>query len=100
MKEERHVQGWQCDSLRIGVRYVRIQAAPLPVHEHSGNVMTNKQRLIYSVLIALGVLAIMLGLSHLQNSGAITEKTFQYIAISVAVLVVILNGIMRRKVKR
>ncbi|EGH44880.1 hypothetical protein PSYPI_21952, partial [Pseudomonas syringae pv. pisi str. 1704B] len=31
--------------------------------------MTNKQRLIYSILIALGVLAIMLGLSHLQNSG-------------------------------
>jgi hypothetical protein len=42
----------------------------------------------------------MLGLSHLQNSGVINEKTFQYIAIGVAVLVVILNGIMRRKVKR
>jgi predicted tellurium resistance membrane protein TerC len=63
-------------------------------------VMTNKQRLIYSVLIALGVLAIMLGLSHLQNSGVITEKTFQYIAIGVAVLVVVLNGILRRKVRR
>lgn len=62
--------------------------------------MTNKQRLIYSILIALGVLAIMLGLSHLQNSGVISEKTFQYIAIGVAVLVVVLNGIMRRKVRR
>jgi hypothetical protein len=36
----------------------------------------------------------------LQNTGVITEKTFQYIAIGVAVLVVVLNGIMRRKVKR
>jgi predicted tellurium resistance membrane protein TerC len=61
--------------------------------------MTNKQRLTYSILIALTVLAIMLGLSHLQNSGVITEKTFQYIAIAVAVLVVIINGFMRRKVK-
>ncbi|MEG5263505.1 hypothetical protein TRP66_04260 [Pseudomonas sp. JDS28PS106] len=62
--------------------------------------MTNKQRLMYSILIALGVLAIMLGLSHLQNRGMITEQTFQYIAIAVAVLVVVLNGILRRKVKR
>jgi uncharacterized membrane protein YidH (DUF202 family) len=70
-------------------------------HEDTRNpVMTNKQRLMYSILIALGVLAIMLGLSHLQNSGVITEKTFQYIAIAVAVLVVVLNGILRRKVKR
>ena len=44
--------------------------------------MTNKQRLTYSILIALVVLGIMLGLSHLQNIGVITEKTFQYIAIS------------------
>ncbi len=62
--------------------------------------MSNKQRLMYSVLIALSVLAIMLGLTHLQKTGAITEQTFQYIAIGVAVLVVILNGVMRRKVKR
>ncbi|GFM49133.1 hypothetical protein [Pseudomonas capsici] len=62
--------------------------------------MTNKQRLIYSILIILSVMAIMLGLSHLQNTGVLSEKTFQYIAISVAVIVVILNGIMRRKVKR
>jgi predicted tellurium resistance membrane protein TerC len=61
--------------------------------------MTNKQRLIYSIIIALAVLAIMLGLSHLQNSGVITEQTFQYIAIFVAVVVVVINGIMRRKVK-
>ncbi|AHF68095.1 hypothetical protein K5D34_18510 [Pseudomonas cichorii] len=62
--------------------------------------MTNKQRLIYSILIILSVMAIMLGLSHLQNTGVLSEKTFQYIAISVAVIVVVLNGIMRRKVKR
>jgi flagellar biosynthesis protein FliQ len=62
-------------------------------------VMTNKQRLSYSIVIALVVLAIMLGLSHLQNTGVITEKTFQYIAIAVAVVVVVINGFMRRKVK-
>lgn len=61
--------------------------------------MTNKQRLMYSILIALVVLGIMLGLSHLQTTGVITEKTFQYIAIAVAVLVVVINGIIRRKVK-
>ncbi|SIR09382.1 hypothetical protein SAMN05216509_0504 [Pseudomonas sp. B10] len=61
--------------------------------------MTQKQRLIYSILIALSVLAIMLGLSWLQNTGRITEKTFQYVAIGVAVVVVIINGVMRRKVK-
>lgn len=63
-------------------------------------VMTNKQRLSYSIVIALVVLAIMLGLSHLQNTGVITEQTFQYIAIAVAVVVVVINGFMRRKVKR
>lgn len=61
--------------------------------------MTQKQRLIYSILIALSVLAIMLGLSWLQSAGMITEKTFQYVAIGVAVVVVIINGVMRRKVK-
>jgi len=61
--------------------------------------MTQKQRLIYSILIALSVLAIMLGLSWLQNAGMITEKTFQYVAIGVAVVVVVINGVMRRKVK-
>jgi flagellar biosynthesis protein FliQ len=61
--------------------------------------MTNKQRLSYSIVIALVVLAIMLGLSHLQNTGVITEQTFQYIAIAVAVVVVVINGFMRRKVK-
>ncbi len=71
------------------------------VHEDFRNLaMTNKQRLIYSLLIALAVLAIMLGLSHLQASGVISEKTFQYIAIAVAVLVVVINGVIRRKVKR
>ncbi|MBC3949623.1 MULTISPECIES: hypothetical protein [Pseudomonas] len=62
--------------------------------------MTNKQRLIYSLLIALVVLAVMLGLSQLQASGVISEKTFQYIAIAVAILVVVINGVIRRKVKR
>ena len=61
--------------------------------------MTPKQRLVYSILIALVVLGIMFGLSYLQNTGAITEKTFQYIAIGVAVVVVVINGVMRRKTK-
>jgi predicted tellurium resistance membrane protein TerC len=61
--------------------------------------MTQSHRLKYSILIALMVLAIMLGLSWLQNAGTISEKTFQYIAIGVAVIVVVINGVMRRKVK-
>ncbi|MFJ4248381.1 hypothetical protein SAMN04488483_1297 [Pseudomonas helmanticensis] len=61
--------------------------------------MTQSQRLKYSILIALMVLAIMLGLSWLQNTGAISEKMFQYIAIGVAVVVVVINAVMRRKVK-
>jgi flagellar biosynthesis protein FliQ len=61
--------------------------------------MTHKQRLIYSILIAVSVLAIMLGLSWLQNAGMISEKTFQFVAIGVAVVVVVINGVMRRKVK-
>ncbi|EIK96362.1 hypothetical protein PMM47T1_12156 [Pseudomonas sp. M47T1] len=61
--------------------------------------MTQKQRLIYSVIISLVVLAIMLGLSWMQKDGLISEKLFQYIAIGVAVVVVVLNGVMRRKVK-
>jgi hypothetical protein len=61
--------------------------------------MTQSQRLKYSILIALVVLGIMFGLSYLQNEGVITEKVFQYIAIGVAVIVVVINGVMRRKVK-
>ncbi|WP_226499431.1 hypothetical protein [Pseudomonas sp. MWU16-30322] len=61
--------------------------------------MTQKQRLKYSILIALSVLAIMLGLSWLQNAGMISQKIFQYIAIGVAVVVVVINAVMRRKVK-
>ncbi|WP_456021404.1 hypothetical protein [Pseudomonas protegens] len=61
--------------------------------------MTHKQRLIYSILIAVAVLATMLGLSWLQNAGMISEKTFQFVAIGVAVVVVVINGLMRRKVK-
>ncbi|PNA06958.1 MULTISPECIES: hypothetical protein [unclassified Pseudomonas] len=61
--------------------------------------MTHKQRLIYSILIAVAVLLIMLGLSWLQNVGKLSEQTFQYIAIGVAVVVVVINGVMRRKVK-
>ena len=45
--------------------------------------MTHKQRLIYSILIAVAVLLIMLGLSWLQNAGKLSEQTFQYIAIGV-----------------
>ncbi|MBF4557680.1 hypothetical protein H7698_16505 [Pseudomonas sp. p50] len=61
--------------------------------------MTQSQRLKYSILISLVVLAIMFGLSYLQNTGVITEKMSQYIAIAVAVIVVVVNGVMRRKVK-
>ena len=62
-------------------------------------VMTQSQRLKYSILISLVVLGIMFGLSWLQNTGVISEKMFQYIAIGVAVIVVVINGVMRRKVK-
>ncbi|MBD8682226.1 hypothetical protein [Pseudomonas sp. CFBP 13719] len=62
--------------------------------------MTQAQRIKYSLLIALVVLLIMLGLSYLQTQGVITEKLFQYIAMGIAVLVVVINGVMRRKVKR
>ncbi|NUT78909.1 hypothetical protein HNO86_28090 [Pseudomonas sp. C1C7] len=61
--------------------------------------MTQSQRLKYSILIAVAVLAIMFGLTYLQNTGVINEKQFQYIAIGVAVVVVVINGVMRRKVK-
>jgi hypothetical protein len=61
--------------------------------------MTQKQRLKYSILISLVVLGTMFGLSYLQNTGVISEKTFQYIAIAVAITVVVINGVMRRKVK-
>jgi predicted tellurium resistance membrane protein TerC len=62
--------------------------------------MTQAQRIKYSLLIALMVLLIMLGLSYLQSQGVITEKLFQYIAMGIAVLVVVINGVLRRKVKR
>ncbi len=62
--------------------------------------MTQAQRIKYSLLIALVVLLIMLGLSYLQTQGVITEKVFQYIAMGIAVLVVVINGVLRRKVKR
>lgn len=62
-------------------------------------VMTPSQRLKYSILISLVVLGIMFGLSYMQNAGMITEKMFQYVAIGVAVIVVVINGVMRRKTK-
>jgi len=62
--------------------------------------MTQAQRIKYSLLIALLVLLAMLGLSYLQTQGVITEKVFQYIAMGIAVLVVVINGVMRRKVRR
>jgi hypothetical protein len=52
-----------------------------------------------SILISLVVLGIMFGLSYMQNAGMISEKMFQYIAIGVAVVVVVINGVMRRKTK-
>jgi len=68
-------------------------------HQVQELAMTQSQRLKYSILISLVVLALMFGLSYLQNTGVITEKMFQYIAIAVAVIVVVVNGVMRRKVK-
>ncbi len=62
--------------------------------------MTQSQRLKYSILVVVVVLAIMLGLSWMQNRAMISEQLFQYIAIAVAVIVVVINGVMRRKVKR
>ena len=62
-------------------------------------VMTPSQRLKYSILISLVVLGIMFVLSYMQNAVMITEKMFQYIAIGVAVIVVVINGVMRRKTK-
>jgi hypothetical protein len=41
----------------------------------------------------------MVGLSHLQKQGTISEQTFQLLAIAIAVVVVVINGILRRKVK-
>ena len=61
--------------------------------------MTQGQRLKYSILISLLVLGAMLGLSWLQKQGVISEQVFQYVAIAIAVVVVVINGIMRRKVK-
>ncbi|MCO7513848.1 hypothetical protein NJF44_08895 [Pseudomonas guariconensis] len=62
--------------------------------------MTHMQRLKYSILIILVMMGLMVGLSYLQRQGTISEQTFQYIAIAIAVVVVVLNGILRRKVKR
>jgi predicted tellurium resistance membrane protein TerC len=59
--------------------------------------MTHVQRLKYSILIILVVLGMMLGLSYLQKQGTITEQTFQYCAIAIAVIVVVINGLLRRK---
>ena len=61
--------------------------------------MTSSQRLKYSILISLVVLGIMFGRAYMQNAGMISEKMFQYIAIGVAVVVVVINGVMRRKTK-
>ncbi|HBK49442.1 MAG TPA: hypothetical protein DDZ74_09020 [Pseudomonas sp.] len=61
--------------------------------------MTHVQRLKYSLLIILVVLGLMLGLSHLQKPATISEQTFQLLAIAIAVGVVVITGIRRRKVK-
>lgn len=62
--------------------------------------MTPMQRLKYSLLLSVLIVAIMLGLSWLQAQGHLDEKTFQYLAIGVAVVAVVINGVMRRKVRR
>lgn len=66
---------------------------------HSGN--GNDPVATFEILDSdfLVVLGIMFGLSYLQSTGVIGEKLFQYIAIGVAVIVVVINGVMRRKVK-
>ncbi len=61
--------------------------------------MTQRQRLKYSILMTLMLLGAMLGLSWLQKQGVITEQLFQYLAMGLAVIFVVINGIMRRKVK-
>ncbi|MBC3421407.1 MULTISPECIES: hypothetical protein [unclassified Pseudomonas] len=61
--------------------------------------MTHMQRFKYSILIIAVMMGVMFGLSYLQKQGTISEQTFQYLAIGIAVVVVVINGIMRRKVK-
>ena len=61
--------------------------------------MTQGQRLKYSILMTLVLIAAMFGLSWLQNEGVITEQMFQYIAMGLAVTFVAINRIMRRKAK-
>ncbi|WP_175649566.1 hypothetical protein [Pseudomonas sp. Marseille-P9899] len=61
--------------------------------------MTQRQRLKYSILMTLVLLGAMLGMSWLQKQGVITEQLFQYLAMGLAVIFVVINGIMRRKVK-
>lgn len=61
--------------------------------------MTHMQRFKYSILIIAVMMGVMFGLSYLQKQGTISEQAFQYLAIGIAVVVVVINGIMRRKVK-
>ncbi|MHA6194219.1 hypothetical protein ACX3YG_07610 [Pseudomonas wadenswilerensis] len=61
--------------------------------------MTQRQRLKYSILMTLVLLAAMFGLSWMVKQGMLTEQMFQYIAMGLAVIFVVINGIMRRKVK-
>ncbi|OCT29580.1 hypothetical protein [Pseudomonas putida] len=61
--------------------------------------MTHMQRFKYSILIIVVMMGVMFGLNYLQKQGTISEQTFQYLAIGIAVVVVVINGIMRRKVK-
>ncbi|PVZ20278.1 MULTISPECIES: hypothetical protein [unclassified Pseudomonas] len=62
--------------------------------------MTQKQRLIYSLLIALVVLLTMMGLGWLQAHNQISEQVFRYMAIGIALLTVAANAVLRRRVKR
>lgn len=62
--------------------------------------MTHVQRLKYSILIIFVVIGLMFGLSLLQKQGTISEQTFQYLAMAIAVIVVVINGILRRKVRQ
>jgi len=45
------------------------------------------------------VLVVMIGLGLLQSHGYLSEDMYKYLAIGVAIIVVILNGVLRRKTR-
>ena len=61
--------------------------------------MNQRQRLKFSILITAVVLVVMIGLGLLQSHGYLSEDMYKYLAIGVAIIVVILNGVLRRKTR-